>query len=92
MELVSTKAESYAASFTSPLDTLLQELHDHTLAQHPQAHMLSGAVQGKFLEFFSDSALSATAQNQNCFKIFKIFVVSFNRVWVKYTYFKSLSW
>lgn len=53
MELVSTKAESYAASFTSPLDTLLQELHDHTLAQHPQAHMLSGAVQGKFLEFFS---------------------------------------
>lgn len=53
MELVSTKAESYAASFTSPLDTLLQELHDHTLSQHPQAHMLSGAVQGKFLEFFS---------------------------------------
>ena len=53
MELVSTKAESYAASFSSPLDTLLQELHDHTLAQHPQAHMLSGAVQGKFLEFFS---------------------------------------
>jgi len=53
MEIVSIKAESYAASFTSPLDILLQELHDHTLAQHPQAHMLSGMVQGKFLEFFS---------------------------------------
>lgn len=53
MELVSTQAESYAASFTSPLDSLLQELHDHTLTQHPHAHMISGAVQGKFLEFFS---------------------------------------
>lgn len=53
MELVSTQAESYAALFTSPLDSLLQELHDHTLAQHPHAHMLSGMVQGKFLEFFS---------------------------------------
>lgn len=53
MELVSTQAESYAASFTSPLDTLLQELYDNTLAKHPHAHMLSGEVQGKFLEFFS---------------------------------------
>lgn len=53
MELVSTQAESYAATFTTPLDSLLQELHDHTLAQHPHAHMLSGTVQGKFLEFFS---------------------------------------
>lgn len=57
MELVSTQAESYAASFTTPLDSLMQELHDHTLTQHPHAHMISGAVQGKFLEFFS-SAIS----------------------------------
>ena len=53
MQLVSTQAESYAANFTSPLVPLLQELHDHTMLQHPHAHMLSGTVQGKFLEFFS---------------------------------------
>jgi predicted O-methyltransferase YrrM len=53
MELVSAQAETYAAAYTTPLDALLQELHDHTLSQHPHAHMLSGAVQGKFLEFFS---------------------------------------
>jgi len=53
MELVSAQAESYAVAFTTPLDALLQELHNHTLSQHPHAHMLSGAVQGKFLEFFS---------------------------------------
>jgi predicted O-methyltransferase YrrM len=53
MELVSAQAETYAAAYTTPLDALLKELHDHTLSQHPHAHMLSGAVQGKFLEFFS---------------------------------------
>ncbi|MEX1203057.1 MAG: O-methyltransferase [Ferruginibacter sp.] len=53
MELVSPQAELYAAYISSPLDTLLQELYDHTLSQHKHAHLLSGAVQGKFLEFFS---------------------------------------
>jgi len=53
MELVSPQAELYAAYFTTPLDTLLQELHNHTLSHHQHAHMLSGVVQGKFLEFFS---------------------------------------
>jgi len=53
MELVNTKAEQYAKNNTSALDTVLDEIEIYTLANHPHAHMLSGHVQGKVLEFFS---------------------------------------
>jgi len=53
MELVNLKAEAYARSNTTQLDTVLQEIEDHTLANHPHAQMLSGHVQGKVLEMIS---------------------------------------
>ena len=53
MELVNILAENYAAQFTSPEDDVLKYINDETYAHHPHAHMLSGHVQGKLLEFIS---------------------------------------
>lgn len=53
MELVNSKAEEYARQHTTGLDAVLQEIEDHTLANHPHAQMLSGHVQGKLLEMIS---------------------------------------
>jgi predicted O-methyltransferase YrrM len=53
MEIVNPIAESYAAESTSPLDSLLKEIEKFTLETHQHAHMLSGSVQGKFLEMVS---------------------------------------
>lgn len=52
--LINTLAEKYAESFTSPEEQLLKKINVETYANHPQAHMLSGHVQGKFLEFISE--------------------------------------
>ena len=54
MELINTKAEQYAKKNTSALDEVLNEIEMGTLANHPQAQMLSGHVQGKVLELFSN--------------------------------------
>ena len=53
MEIINTKAEDYAARFTTPTDNLLQEIEKYTLENHPQAIMLSGPIQGKLLEMIS---------------------------------------
>lgn len=53
MELVNLKVEEYAKLHTTRLDIVLQEIEDHTLANHPHAQMLSGHVQGKVLEMIS---------------------------------------
>src|SRR6202022_3009286 len=53
MELVHHLAEAYAAQFTSAEDELLHEINRQTTQTHPEAHMLSGQVQGKFLSFIS---------------------------------------
>ncbi|MFN8244057.1 MAG: O-methyltransferase [Ferruginibacter sp.] len=53
MQLVSEAAENYARQFSSPLDNLLKEIEDFTLANHPHAQMLSGHVQGRVLEMLS---------------------------------------
>lgn len=53
MELINNKAEVYAKQNTSMLDSVLQELEDDSLANHPHAQMLSGHVQGKLLELIS---------------------------------------
>lgn len=54
MELNNPKAESYAKHFTSALDEVLHEIEETTMANHPHAQMLSGHVQGKVLELFSN--------------------------------------
>ena len=53
MEIVNPVIEKYSAEMTSPLDVVLRELEDFTIKSHKHAHMLSGPVQGKFLEMVS---------------------------------------
>src|SRR5438552_7790063 len=53
MDLIHPLVQAYAEQFTSPEDALLQEVGRQTREQHPHAHMLSGHVQGKFLEMIS---------------------------------------
>ncbi len=53
MELINSSAEIYAREFTSAEDKLLKEINDFTTQQHKEAIMLSGPVQGKFLEMVS---------------------------------------
>jgi predicted O-methyltransferase YrrM len=52
-ELVSILAEDYAKKITSPEDELINVVGETTIQTHPHAHMLSGHVQGKFLEIIS---------------------------------------
>jgi caffeoyl-CoA O-methyltransferase len=53
MEFILPAIEQYAHQYTSDLDTLLQEVLDYTEEYHPQKHMVSGKVQGQFLQLFS---------------------------------------
>ena len=52
MDLILPLVQAYAEQYTSPEDALLQKVHQQTLA-HPQAHMLSGHLQGKLLQLLS---------------------------------------
>jgi len=54
MELIHHLVEAYAGKFTSPEDALLADINAQTMQNHPQAHMLSGHVQGRFLSFISN--------------------------------------
>ena len=45
--------EQFATDYTSDLDALLQEIEIFTQQHHAQPHMLSGKVQGRFLEEIS---------------------------------------
>lgn len=53
MEIMPEPVLQYAEKFTSPEDELLEEINQYTVANHPKAHMLSGKLQGKFLEMVS---------------------------------------
>ena len=53
MELINPLVQEYAEKFSSPEDYLLKEVNDFTAANHPEYHMLSGHLQGKFLEMAS---------------------------------------
>ena len=53
MELIISHVQAYAEKFTSPEDELLKEIADFTRANHPEHQMLSGHLQGKFLEMAS---------------------------------------
>ncbi len=52
-EIVNEKAIEYATRFSEPTDSLLQEIEKYTIESHPHANMLSGPLQGKFLEMMS---------------------------------------
>ena len=53
MELINALVEAYAQKYTSPGDDLLEDVASQTEANHPEAHMMSSRLQGKFLEIFS---------------------------------------
>lgn len=53
MELIHPEAEAYAAKYSSIQDVLLQQIATKTLAAHKEPHMLSGHLQGQFLEIIS---------------------------------------
>lgn len=53
MDIVHPLAQAYAERYTSPEDTLLHEVAQYTFQHHAHAHMLSGHLQGKFLEMIS---------------------------------------
>jgi caffeoyl-CoA O-methyltransferase len=53
MEMIDPLAQSYAQRYSSPSGPLLQEIAAYTTAHHREAHMLSGPLQGKFLEILS---------------------------------------
>jgi len=53
LELINPLIQEYAEKFSSPEDALLKEVNDFTTANHPEYHMLSGHLQGKFLEMAS---------------------------------------
>ena len=53
MEIVNGLAQAYAEKFTSSEDSLLSEVAEFTYTQHAHSQMLSGHLQGKFLEMVS---------------------------------------
>jgi caffeoyl-CoA O-methyltransferase len=53
VDLINLLAQAYAEKYTSSEDELLAAINRQTLQSHPQAHMLSGHVQGKFLQLVS---------------------------------------
>jgi caffeoyl-CoA O-methyltransferase len=53
MDLIHPRVQAYAEEFTSPEDALLYEIAERTYRLHPQSNMLSGHLQGKFLELIS---------------------------------------
>ncbi len=53
MELVHPQAEIYAANFSSAEDPVLKTIAEATTLSHAQPHMMSGHLQGKFLEIIS---------------------------------------
>jgi len=53
MEIVDPGAQRYAEKYSSPEDELLREIAEFTNAHHSHAHMLSGHLQGKFLQMVS---------------------------------------
>lgn len=53
MHIIHPLTEAYAMRYSTPEDTLVKEVGDYTRANHPEAQMLSGHLQGKFLEIFS---------------------------------------
>jgi len=53
VDIVNTKAQEYSERFSSAEDGLLNQIATFTYAHHDDPHMLSGHVQGKFLEIIS---------------------------------------
>ena len=53
MDIINSQVQLYAEKYSSPEDDLLKEAADFTRVNHPEHQMLSGHLQGKFLEMAS---------------------------------------
>ena len=53
IEIINNKANEYAETYSTPTDNLLKEIEKYTLEHHDHSNMLSGPLQGKFLEMIS---------------------------------------
>ena len=53
MDFINENAASYIEKYTTPFVGLLQQIIEDTIATHAKAHMLSGPVQGQFLQMIS---------------------------------------
>jgi len=52
-EIIHPLAEAYAGRYTTPVDDVLSEIDKSTSQNHSQPWMISGHLQGKFLELIS---------------------------------------
>ena len=52
-DLINNAVQKYAEAYSTPQDELLSEIADWTNKNHPESVMLSGHLQGKFLEMIS---------------------------------------
>jgi len=50
MDIVAREAEEYASDHTTPLSSLLEEVEHFTLTNTPYPNMLTGRVEGRFLQ------------------------------------------
>ena len=57
MDIIHPLAQEYSERYTTPDDALLQEIADFTVKNHAHAHMLSGHLQGQFLQMISKMIL-----------------------------------
>ncbi len=53
MDIVAREAEEYAADHTTPLSALLEEIEYFTLTRTPYPSMLTGRVEGRFLQIIA---------------------------------------
>jgi len=53
VDILHPLAQAYAEKHSTPQDSLLQELEVYTRAHHQAPHMISGFLQGQFLQLFS---------------------------------------
>jgi caffeoyl-CoA O-methyltransferase len=53
MDKVAREAEEYASDHTSPLSPLLEEIENFTLIHTPHPSMLTGRVEGRFLQLIA---------------------------------------
>jgi predicted O-methyltransferase YrrM len=53
VDIIHPVAQGFAENFSSPEEELLNEVTTFTRTNHPEHHMLSGHLQGKFLEMAS---------------------------------------
>lgn len=53
MDIINPLAQAYAERYSSPEPVLLHEIADYTNKYHSQPQMLSGHLQGRFLEMIS---------------------------------------